>query len=213
MAETLYLSNVRISFPKLIEATASAGIPNAKKQFGADFIMPASHPAFAQFMSEVGKMATEKWGANAGSVLQAVQTDRLKRCFGNGNEKTNKKYEIHKGYEGMMYVSANSNEDRPPIICRTVDGSEIPNSNTMERSEFARKIYGGCYVNVALRPWAQDNQFGRAIRCELIAVQFNADGPALGEAVADISGMFGAVQMPAAAVAPAMPFPSFMNQV
>jgi hypothetical protein len=64
----------------------------------------------------------------------------------------------------------------------------------------ARKMYGGCYVNAAVKPWLQDNKFGKGVRCDLVAVQFFADGPAFGGGETDASGMFGAT--PAAAAPP-----------
>lgn len=42
------------------------------------------------------------------------------------------------------------------------------------------KIYSGCYVNVKIKPWYQDNRYGKRINTELIAVQFAKDGDALG---------------------------------
>lgn len=42
-------------------------------------------------------------------------------------------------------------------------------------------IYGGCYVNVLIRPWFQDNKFGKRVNAGLVAVQFLRDGEAFGE--------------------------------
>jgi hypothetical protein len=213
MSEPIYLSNVRLSFPKLIEASAFQD--TGAKKFGADLLLKPSDTDFARFMSDVGKIAVEKWKENAQAVLHLVQNERKLRCFGNGAEKVDKKtFKPYIGYDGMVYISASSNEDRPPQIIRP-DGTPIDNSNTMERTTFARKLYGGCYVNAAIRPWAQDNQFGRAIRCELIAIQFFADGEAFGEGEPDLSGMFKPVpQAPGAAAPaamPAVPFPAFFG--
>ena len=208
MAETIYLSNVRLSFPKLIEASAAQD--NAAKKFSADLIFVPNDPQLAKFMGEVNKLATEKWKDHAQAVLGQIQTDRKLRCYGNGAEKVDKKtYKPYTGYDGMAYVSANSNEDRPPQIMRPADGKEA--ANQIERTELARNLYGGCFVNVAIRPWAQDNQFGRAVRCELVAVQFAKDGDAFGEPAPDLS-MFGAVAAAPAGPMPAMPFPSFLGQ-
>lgn len=206
MSEAIYLSNVRLSFPKLVEAEAPSGTPNAAKKFGADLLLDPSDPQLARFMGEVGKLATEKWKENAGTILQMCQNERKNRCFGMGTEKIDKKtLKPYVGYENTTYISASSNEDRPPQMVRG-DGQPVDNLNTLERQQLARKLYGGCYVNVAIRPWMQDNQFGRAVRCELIAVQFHKDGEAFGEGNPDVSGMFGAVQQPApAAAAPGFP--------
>jgi hypothetical protein len=73
-------------------------------------------------------------------------------------------------------------------------------------------------VNVALKPWLQENKHGRGVRCDLVAVQFAGDDKAFGEGAVDASGMFGAVAAAPAApsffgAAPAgMPLPPFMQQ-
>ena len=209
------LTNVVLSFPKLVEAASNKDFPSAGKKFAADFILPQSHPDYARFMAEVMKDATEKWKEHTSNVLNQINNDRRLRCFGNGTEKIKKDtFKPYEGYEGNMFISASANEDRPPVIVRPEDGKEISNTNTMERLAAARKLYGGCRVNVAVRPWIQDNQFGRAVRCELVAVQFAGDGTPFGEAPPDISSMFGAVQgaAPAApAAAAANAFPAFFN--
>ena len=197
MSEAIQLTNVRLSFPSLIEANSNKDYPNAPPKYQASFIMPPNHPDYPKFMAEVGRIATEKWKEQAGQILQIIQGDRRLRCYGNGSEKVNKTtLKVHDGYEGMVWVSAASNQDRPPVMVE-LSGKPVDNANTMARQVLARKLYGGCYVNVALRPWIQDNQYGRAVRCEIIAVQFCKDGPAFGDAPPDVSSMFGAVQVPA----------------
>lgn len=191
MSEVIYLSNVRLSFPKIVEASAPQ--PGADPKYSADLIMAPNDNGYAKFMAEVGSVATEKWKEHAANVLQLIQNDRKLRCYGNGNEKINKKsFQPWEGYVNMVYLTANSNADRPPKIFRA-DGTAIDNGNTMERQQYARKLYGGCYVNAVVRPWVQDNQFGRAIRCELVALQFAGDGEPFGEGEVDLTGVFGAV--------------------
>jgi hypothetical protein len=63
----------------------------------------------------------------------------------------------------------------------------------MAYQQLTRKMYGGCRVNAAVKPWLQENTHGRGIRCDLIAVQFAGDDVAFGEGNVDASGMFGAV--------------------
>lgn len=204
MADITYLTDVVLSFPKLVEATSNNDFPNSPKKFSCDLIMAPNSPGFAQFMSEVGKIASEKWKEQANNVLQLIQSDRRLRCYGNGAEKIKKEtFQPYEGYAGNVYISASCNEDRPPQIV-DANGKVIDPANTMQRSAAARKLYGGCRVNAAVRPWAQDNQFGRGVRCELIAIQFLSDGTPFGEAPVDVEGIFGAVPNAAApAAAPA----------
>lgn len=202
---TIYVTGARLSFPKLIEAVVSS--QGGEPKFGCDLILNPSDPQIAAIMADVQRVAIEKWKDLGPGVLQMIQNDRRLRCYGSGNEKvktsTMKPYE---GYEGMFYLNTSSNEDRPPQIVRPDDGKIIDNANTMERTAAARKLYGGCYVNAAIRFWPQDNQFGKAIRCQLFAIQFLKDGEAFGEAPPDLT-MFKptAPQQPAGQPAGGMP--------
>jgi len=203
MSNIIFISNARLSFPSLVEPRSSVDTPGAKKKYSVDVIIKQDNPSFAQFMAEVQAVAVAKWGEHANNVLSMIQNDRKLRCYGSGNEKIDKKtFKPYVGYEGMAYISANK-EDPPQMI--QADGSAVAEGNTMAYQALARKMYGGCYVNIAVRPWTQDNTHGRGIRCDLIAVQFAGDGEAFGEGRADASSMFGQV---AAVDAPA-PAPSF----
>lgn len=209
MADILMLSNVRLSFPQLVEPRAfQEGQP---KKYSADLILSPTSDDWKKFMAAVMGAVQAKWGENAQAVLQMVQADRKLRCFGNGVEKIDKKtFKPYDGYQDMVYVSAN-NANMPQMI--ESSGKAIDPSNTMAYQAIARKMYGGCYVNVALKPWIQENAFGRGIRCELVALQFARDGEPFGDGVPDASNLFGAVAAPAAgAAAPAgMAFPSFLS--
>ena len=221
--EIIFASNVRPSFPHLVEPhKGKMAAPTAVAKYSSDFLLPPDHPALKQFMQRYLELAQQKWGENANTVMQMIQSDRKLRCFGPGTEKVDKKtFKPYNGYEGNYFIAA-SRENAPQMI--RADGSAVEASNTMEYQQLARKIYGGCYVNVALRPWIQENAFGRGIRCDLVAIQFAKDGEAFGGDAVDAAPMFGAVAAPAtvpgfaAAPAPAMPaapfavpgMPSFM---
>lgn len=210
--EIIFAQNVRLSFPHLVEAhKGKMAAPTAVAKFSADFILPPDHPALKAFMERYSELAQQKWGENANTVMQMIQGDRKVRCFGPGTEKVDKKtFKPYAGYEGNYFIGANR-ENTPQMI--RPDGSPVEASNVMEYQALARKMYGGCYVNVALRPWLQDNSFGRGIRCDFVAIQFAKDGEPFGESAPDASNLFGAVAAPAAPAAPAfaMPgLPSFM---
>jgi len=73
-------------------------------------------------------------------------------------------------YEGYMTVSANTSGD---IRVLAGDGKTVV---TESRDS---KIYAGCFVNAKIRLWFQDNNFGKRINAELIAIQFAGDGEPL----------------------------------
>ena len=212
MSEIIYLSNVRLSFPHLVEPHSS--LEGGVKKYSADFIMPQDHPGFKQFMQQYATLIQTKWSEHANQVMQLIQTDRKLRCFGAGNEKIDKKtFQPYSGYLNMVYITAN--KDVPPQMIQS-DGKPVDDTNTMAYQALARKMYGGCYVNAAVKPWVQDNKHGRGIRCDLVAVQFAGDDEAFGEGAVDVSGVFGAVAPTAPAFAapagmPAAPFPTFLT--
>lgn len=75
-------------------------------------------------------------------------------------------------HEGCWTVS--TREVKPPILRDEKNG-------TVQAVAAAAKFYGGCYGDILLRPWWQDNKFGKRINANLLAVQFKKDGDAFGE--------------------------------
>lgn len=222
MSDLILLSNVRLSFPHLVEPQRKVSPETGKERvsYSADFIMPPDHAGFKQFMTKVNEMALAKWKEHANQVMAIINGDRKLRCYGDGNQKVNgKTFQPYDGYAGQVFITAG--RDTPPQIIQA-DGTPIDPNNTMAYQQLTRKMYGGCRVNVALKPWLQENKHGRGIRCDLVAVQFAGDDQPFGEGAVDASGMFGAVAAQAAAAAPApaflggaapaaMPLPPFMQ--
>lgn len=210
--EIVFLSNARLSFPHLIEPQRSK---TAKGEdyisYNCDLLLPAEDAGLQRLMKAIGKLAEEKWKEHAANVLNLINQERKNRCYGRGEEKVNKKtFQPYDGYAGQMYVTAN-NSKQPQVI--DADGKTVDPTNTMMTQHHMRQLYGGCRVNVAVKPWAQNNEYGRAIRCELVAIQFAGDDTPFGEAETDASSMFGkiAAQPTAQTEQPAMPLPPFMG--
>lgn len=80
--------------------------------------------------------------------------------------------------EGMWIVKASENPDRAPKV-------RDERTKIMTPAEILKRIYAGCRVNMLIRPWAQNNEFGKKINANLIAVQFVGEGTRIGEAAID----------------------------
>lgn len=204
MSDIIFLSDVRLSFPALIEPKKNKTDPSKVPTYEADFIMPPNHPGFGQIMQTYAAMAQEKWKAHANQIMQMINADRKIRCFAQGSERIDKTtLKIYDGYEGMVAIGASKKSDKGAPQMIKPDGSAVDPMNTMEYQAHARKMYGGCRVNAAIKLWLQENTHGRGVRCDLIAVQFLRDDKPFGDAQPDATPMFGAV---AAGAAPANPF-------
>lgn len=210
MSDIIYLSNVRVSFPQLVEPKKTTNEKGeVRTAWSADFILPPDSQQYKQVMQQYMTLAVDKWKERAQTIMQMIQADRKSRCYGNGAEKVNKTTLLpYDGYEGNAYVSAISNR-QPQMI--QPNGQPVDASNSMAYQAIARGVYGGCYVNAAIRLWLQENTHGRGVRCDLVAIQFSKDGDAFGGGGADVTGMFGVVAAPSAtpvqAAMPAAPFP------
>ena len=82
-------------------------------------------------------------------------------------------------YEGSWSISAR--EDRTPRV-RDAKGRLIEDIREIEEL-----IYAGCYVNILIRPWFQDNKYGKRVNAGLVAVQFCDDGEPFGQGRVDDS--------------------------
>lgn len=207
----IFLSDVRLSFPHLAEPQKQRNEVTGKERisYNAEFIMPQTHPGWQKTMQVYGQMMVATFAEHASTVMQMIQNDRKLRGFGVGTEKINKKtFKPYDGYEGGMFITAGS-ERQPQII--QADGQPVDPMNTMAVQQLARKLYGGCRVNAAVKPWVQKNQHGNGFRFDLVAVQFFKDDAPFGEGVVDASGLFGAVQTAAGPTASGAALPGFMG--
>ena len=164
------LTNVRLSFPALFKAKGFGDDEDAKKSFGAVFLLNKKKHAdlIEQVEEAIEKVKKEKWGKKI-PKLKGV-------CLNDGADK-----EDVDGYgDKVMYIPTRSAK-RVPVV--DVDPS-VP------LAEEDGKPYGGCYVNASIRIWAQDNQYGMRVNAALRAVQFYKDGEPFGEKPADAEEEF-----------------------
>lgn len=157
------LSNTRISFPNLFEAKAVNG--EGEPRFSAVFVIRPGSENATILSSALEQVAREKWGVKASTTLADLKA-KGRVCY-QERPKTNASGEVYDGFEGMHHVSA-GNTARVPVIDR----------DTAPLTPQDGRPYGGCYVDVSLDIWAQDNSWGKRINAKLRWVQFRADGDA-----------------------------------
>jgi hypothetical protein len=160
------LTNVRLAFPDLFEAKQFDGEGDFK--FSATFLIPKSAPANKEIEAAILKVAKDKWGAKAESILASIKGNNQKYGYRDGVEKPE-----YDGYEGCMYIRA-SNKARPLVLDR--DKSPLTAADG--------RPYSGCYVNATITIFAYENK-GKGISASLGGIQFFKDGDAFaGGAVA-----------------------------
>lgn len=156
------LNEVRLSFPDLFEAVQFEG--QGPFNYRAAFLVEPGSANDKAITAAMGEVAKEKWAAKAGAILTAAKASPQKCCYISGDLKE------YDGYAGNMVLSSSRQQEkgRPGVYDRDKSPLSVEDG----------KPYAGCYVNATVELWAQDNSYGKAIRCTLVAVQFAKDGDA-----------------------------------
>lgn len=151
-------ANARISFPNIFEPKASE---NGNLQFSAAFLFSPDHPGVAGLNVVIDEVGKAKWGAKWPTIKKEL-TAGDKLLTHDGNSKASLA-----GYEDNLFFNA-YNTVRPTVVDR--DRSPLTKQDG--------KPYSGCYVNVIIDVWAQENQYGKRVNAQLQGVQFVKDGEA-----------------------------------
>lgn len=160
----IQVKDVRLSYPHLFKPWAQN--EGQDKKYSARFLLANNtHAAEIKLLQgHLVKMMQEKFKAR-------IPLDKL---FLRNGDDTGKPEDA-----GCWYISA-SDSIRPQVI----------NKNRSPLTEEDDVVYGGCFVNALIRPWTQDNKFGKRINANLVAVQFVRDGERFGQARPDVNEHF-----------------------
>ena len=162
----LMLKNVRLSFPSIFSPSS---IGDGEPAYGGKFIIPPDHAQVKDIRAAITAVAKEKWKDKAEGVLSILKEEK-RIAFVEGPYKNKKTGEVYDGYEGMFHLSTRNAKTRPTALAK--DGSPTTEADGV--------IYNGCYVHASVEFWAQDNEYGRRINCNLRGVMFAGDGQAFG---------------------------------
>ena len=143
------LNNVRIAFPSLFSRAVYEG--KAGKYEATLLISKESQQPLIEVVTEAIKAAVLESG---------IKVHKDKYCLRDGDDTM---YD----YSQDCYSLKGSNNSAPIVINR--------DKTRLNESE-SSIIYGGCYVNAIVSFWVQNNAYGKRVNCNLLGVQFVADG-------------------------------------
>lgn len=176
---TIRIDNCRASYPHLDEPWAgndgdSVGEGDKKKKGKYGIVGLMAKDTHMQAKNLVKEFIQKMMSDNETKVA----TEKWFLTDGDKGEKPEE--------EGNFKISAR--ESRRPT-CRNRD------KTILDKDEVADIIYGGCYVNILIRPWYQDGVkigkgYGKRINAGLVAVQFVRDGEPFGDGKIDDEGVF-----------------------
>lgn len=153
------LNDVRVAFAGgLLEKTSIAG---SEPAFQARALIEKDSDLVDIIKAAELEVANEKWGGKAANNLKAIRANQ-DGLLKDGDSKANLE-----GFAGMFFVNFRS-KVRPTVVDQ---------KKTVVSAEDGL-VYSGCYMNIHLDVWAQDNQYGKKINATVTGAQFVRDGDA-----------------------------------
>ena len=152
------LKMVRLSYPHLFKAKGFGRDQTGEKKFSATAIIDPDTKAGKANMDLLDDAIAAAKEAKWGNKPPKLKSDKI--CFRDGDDDTDET-------KGMMICVA-SNSKRP--ITLDENGDDVTEADDV--------LYGGCYVDMIVRIWAQDNEFGQRINASLEGVKYRDEGEA-----------------------------------
>lgn len=178
MGTKLKLTDVRCAFLELGEPSFFGGTkqrPNDKRRWSATALIPLASPQKKMVDEALRACAKEKWAAKAEGILANILPDPKACCWTDGNRKAD-----YDGFPGNWVLTSHRNEDQGrPLVMDNDKAPIYKPDNTLYEGK-AGRLFSGCYVNLSVELWAQDNASGKGLRCALLGIQRVRTGPAFG---------------------------------
>lgn len=182
----IVLKGVRSAFLTLAEPEDYQG--NKVFRWSATALIPYGSPLLKELEKPLLYVAEAKWGKKGASILEAIRHDKQTSCLLDGKKKPE-----YDGYEGHFALTAHrpQKSGRPMVI--DTDTQPIYDGKGEFMEGKAGRIYSGCFVNMKVGFWAQDNTNGKGIRAELLTIQSLFRGDAFGGGAKPTADEFEAV--------------------
>ncbi len=180
-----------LNSPKSQAAQQPGQAPSAPKFSSVLFVPETAQEVLQTVQAVMWELVQKEFGQTAAMVWQELGASN-KLALRSGATKASQE-----GFLGNFFINANAKPERPPSLFHKYlkpDGSGV-----VELTRPQSVIYSGCYVNVQLNLWVQNNAHGKRVNAELLAVQFAEDGDAFGGGASADTSVFGGVAAPSPA--------------
>lgn len=185
MGKVLMLNDVRCSF--LVLGEPEDYQDNKKYRWSATALIPYESPLKTAVDAALKDVAKEKWEKKWQSVYENIIVDPKGCCLIDGKRKE------YDGYQGHWALTAHRPQDKGRPLVLDNDKSPIYKPTNEVYEGKAGRVYSGCFVNMQVEFWAQDNSNGKALRATLLGVQRVRNGDAFGGGVAPTTDAFGEI--------------------
>jgi len=185
MGLKLMLTDVRCSFLTLGEPEQYQG--KGPFRWSATALVPYESPLRKKVEDALKQVAREKWEKKWENIYESLIVDPKGCCWIDGKRKE------YDGYQGHFALSAHRYQDKGRPLVMDTDKSPIYKPNNEVYEGKGGRIYSGCFVNMQVEFWAQQNDNGKGLRASLLGIQRVRDGDAFGGGAAPSADDFGEI--------------------
>lgn len=191
MGVKIMLTGVRCAFLTLGEPDYFQGKKQKdtdKRRWSATALVPVDSPLKKLVDDTLRAVAQEKWEKKWQGYYDAIMMDPKGTCWLDGKRKPD-----YDGFQGHFALSAHRTEDKGRPLVMDNDKSPLYKPDNSVYEGKAGRIYAGCFVNMQVEIWAQENQTGKGLRASLLGIQRVRDGDAFGGGAAPTADDFGEI--------------------
>lgn len=163
---TILIKDVRASYPHIMKPYKGAD-SDGEGKFGIVGLMPKTKAYFP-----AKDLIRDR-------INELVRENKLKDLPASNKFLRDGNLTAREEYEGMFTI--NASESRRPAARDNVRDPKTGKPRVLDGDRDSDRIYAGCWVNILIRPWFQNNKFGKKVNAGLVAVQFVRDDEAFGQ--------------------------------
>ncbi len=185
MGMKMMLPNVRCSFLVLGEPEQYQG--KGPFRWSATALVPYNSELHNKILDALKSTARDKWEKKWETAYEGIIVDPKGCCYIDGKRKD------YDGYQGHYALTAHRYQEKGRPLVMDTDKSPIYKpDNTIYEGKGGR-VYSGCFVNMQVEFWAQQNDNGKGLRATLLGIQRVQDGDAFGGGAAPTADDFGEI--------------------
>ena len=185
MGMKMMLPNVRCSFLVIGEPEQYQG--QGPFRWSATALVPYNSELAAKVVEGLKQTARDKWEKKWETAYENIIVDPKACCWIDGKRKE------YDGYAGHFALTAHRYQDKGRPLVMDTDKSPIYKPDNSIYEGKGGRVYSGCFVNMQVEFWAQDNKAGKGLRATLLGIQRVKDGDAFGGGAAPTADDFGEI--------------------
>lgn len=164
---TISLYMVRASYPHVLTKYKGDGDDESKAKFSIVCLMPKKKSYRA-----AREMVIDR-------INELMKENKVKNLKADNKFLRDGDLAAREEYEGMWTI--NASESKKVAVRHKVRDPKTGKPKVLKAGVDDDVIYPGCWVNIVIRPWFQNNKYGKKVNAGLVAVQFAKDDEPFGQ--------------------------------